>query len=101
MGCFFCLMKERNPSKNRASILKFFRELSTQDADDQTLSVSGLCNTTMTHPNDPQFVELGRFECVVVLILLYYSSCSSFSLGGILARSSLELVYFTFLSICL
>ncbi|KAJ8636865.1 hypothetical protein MRB53_011132 [Persea americana] len=36
-GCFFCVMKEGNPSKRRASILKFFRELPSQDDDGQVI----------------------------------------------------------------
>lgn len=63
-GCFFCVMKEGNPSKRRASILKFFRELPSQDDDGQVLPISGLWNTAMAHPNDPEFIELGIFECM-------------------------------------
>lgn len=67
-GCFFCVMKEGNPSKRRASILKFFRELPSQDDDGQVLPISGLWNTAMAHPNDPEFIELGIFECMTALI---------------------------------
>lgn len=67
-GCFFCVMKEGNPSKRRASILKFFRELPSQDDDGQVLPISGLWNTAMAHPNDPEFVDLGIFECMAALI---------------------------------
>ncbi|GMN33741.1 hypothetical protein TIFTF001_004311 [Ficus carica] len=67
-GCFFCVMKEGNPSKRRASILKFFRELPAQDDDGQVLPISGLWNTAMAHPNDPEFIELGIFECMAALI---------------------------------
>ncbi|KAK4766811.1 hypothetical protein SAY87_008453 [Trapa incisa] len=67
-GCFFCVMKEGNPSKRRASILKFFRELPSLDDDGQVLPISGLWNTAMAHPNDPEFIELGIFECMASLI---------------------------------
>lgn len=67
-GCFFCVMKEGNPSKRRASIHKFFRELPSQDDDGQVLPISGLWNTAMAHPNDPEFIELGIFECMAALI---------------------------------
>ncbi|CAN1317701.1 Tetratricopeptide repeat protein 1 [Linum perenne] len=67
-GCFFCVMKEGNPSKRRTSILKFFRELPSQDDDGQVLPISGLWNTAMAHPNDPEFIELGIFECMAALI---------------------------------
>ncbi|KAK1267630.1 hypothetical protein QJS04_geneDACA000215 [Acorus gramineus] len=67
-GCFFCVMKEGNPSKRRSSILKFFRELPSQDEDGQVLPISGLWNTAMAHPNDPEFIELGIFECMAALI---------------------------------
>ncbi|XP_073105488.1 uncharacterized protein [Elaeis guineensis] len=67
-GCFFCVMKEGNPNKRRTSILKFFRELPSQDDDGQVLPISGLWNTAMAHPNDPEFVNLGIFECMAALI---------------------------------
>lgn len=67
-GCFFCVMKEGSPSKRRASILKFFRDLPSQDNDGQVLPISGLWNTAMAHPNDPEFIELGIFECMAALI---------------------------------
>ncbi|KAI4387156.1 hypothetical protein MLD38_005006 [Melastoma candidum] len=67
-GCFFCVMKEGNPSKRRASILKYFQELPSQDDDGQVLPISGLWNTAMAHPNDPEFIELGIFECMSALI---------------------------------
>ncbi|KAL1561534.1 hypothetical protein AAHA92_04225 [Salvia divinorum] len=43
---FFCVMKEGNPSKHRASVLKFFDSL--------VLPISGFWNTVMAHPNDPE-----------------------------------------------
>ncbi|XP_042444382.1 uncharacterized protein LOC122029460 [Zingiber officinale] len=67
-GCFFCVIKEGNPSKRRSSILKFFRELPSQDDDGQVLPISGLWNTAMAHPNDPEFINLGIFECMAALI---------------------------------
>ncbi|KAJ6843454.1 uncharacterized protein M6B38_296705 [Iris pallida] len=67
-GCFFCVTKESNPSKRRASILKFFEELPSQDDDGQVLPISGLWNTAMAHPNDPEFINLGIFECMAALI---------------------------------
>ncbi|XLS74362.1 hypothetical protein HN51_031227 [Arachis hypogaea] len=38
------------------------------DDDGQVLPISGLRNTAMTHPNDPEFIELGIFECMAALI---------------------------------
>ena len=67
-GCFFCVMKEGNPSKRRASILKFFRELPSLDDDGQVLPISSLWNTAMAHPNDQEFIDLGIFECMAALI---------------------------------
>jgi hypothetical protein len=34
----------------------------------QVLAISGLWNTAMAHPNDPEFIELGIFECMAQLI---------------------------------
>ncbi|KAK8941688.1 hypothetical protein KSP40_PGU012756 [Platanthera guangdongensis] len=67
-GCFFCVMKEENPSKRKSSILKFFRDLPFQDDDGQALPISGLWNSAMAHPNDPEFINLGIFECMATLI---------------------------------
>ncbi|KAG1342373.1 hypothetical protein COCNU_05G006020 [Cocos nucifera] len=67
-GCFFCVMKEGNVNKRRTSILKFFRELPSQDDDGQVLPISGLWNTAMAHPNDSGFINLGIFECMAALI---------------------------------
>lgn len=49
-------------------MLKFFRELPSQDDDGQVLPISGLWNTAMAHPNDPEFINLGIFECMAALI---------------------------------
>lgn len=67
-GCFFCVMKEANPSKRRTSIMKFFKDLPSQDDEGQVLAISGLWNTAMAHPNDPEFIDLGIFECMSALI---------------------------------
>ncbi|KAL0917512.1 hypothetical protein M5K25_012578 [Dendrobium thyrsiflorum] len=67
-GCLFCVMKEDNPTKRRAGIIKFFKDLPLQDEDGQVLPISGLWNTAMAHPNDPEFIELGIFECMAALI---------------------------------
>jgi len=67
-GCFFCVMKETNPTKRRANVAKFFKELPAQNEDGQVLAISGLWNTAMAHPNDPEFIELGIFECMAQLI---------------------------------
>ncbi|KAH9299415.1 hypothetical protein KI387_031097, partial [Taxus chinensis] len=67
-GCFFCVMKEANPSKRRTSILNFFKDLPSQDDEGQVLAISGLWNTAMAHPNDPEFIDLGIFECMSALI---------------------------------
>ncbi|KAL2893141.1 Porphobilinogen deaminase, partial [Bienertia sinuspersici] len=67
-GCFFSLMKEGNPSKHRANIHNFFRELPSQDDDGQVLPISGLWKTAMAHPIDPEFIELGIFESMSTLI---------------------------------
>jgi hypothetical protein len=61
-------MKKTNPVKRRASIAKFFKDLPGQNEDGQVLAISGLWNTAMAYPNDPEFVELGVFECMAQLI---------------------------------
>ncbi|KAG6554749.1 hypothetical protein Mapa_003768 [Marchantia paleacea] len=67
-GCFFCVMKESNPVKRRTNVAKFFKELPSQNDQGQVLAISGLWNTAMAHPNDPEFLELGIFECMASLI---------------------------------
>ncbi|GKB16223.1 armadillo-like helical domain-containing protein [Tanacetum coccineum] len=44
------------------------RDLPSQDDDGQVLPISSLWNTAMAHPNDPEFIELGIFECMAALI---------------------------------
>jgi hypothetical protein len=61
-------MKETNPAKRRSNIRKFFRDLPNQDGDGQVLPVSGIWNTAMSNPNDPEFIDLGIFECMASLI---------------------------------
>ena len=68
LGCLFCVMKEANPSKHQTSIMKFFKDLPSQDDEGQILSISGLSNTAMAHPNDLEFIDLGIFECMSALI---------------------------------
>lgn len=63
-GCFVCVMKEAHPSKQRASVLKFFLELPSQDDDGQVLPITALWNIAMAHPNDPEFINLSIFECM-------------------------------------
>ncbi|KAL2643708.1 hypothetical protein R1flu_011295 [Riccia fluitans] len=67
-GCFFCVMKESNTVKRRTMVAKFFKELPNQNEQGQVLAISGLWNTAMAHPNDPEFLELGIFECMASLI---------------------------------
>ncbi|XP_024393545.1 uncharacterized protein [Physcomitrium patens] len=68
LGCLFCVMKETNQSKWRANVANFFKEFSTRNEDCQVLAVSSLWNTAKAHPNDPEFIELGIFECMAQLI---------------------------------
>jgi hypothetical protein len=67
-GCFFCVTKEANPGKRRANVAEFFKVFPHQDEEGQVLAVSGLWNTAMAHPNDPEFIELGVLECMGALI---------------------------------
>nr|DAD41425.1 TPA_asm: hypothetical protein HUJ06_015748 [Nelumbo nucifera] len=66
--CFFCIMKESNPSLRRAGIAKCFEEMPHQDDQEQVLVLSGLWTIAMSQPDDPEFPSLGIFECMGSLI---------------------------------
>lgn len=74
--CFFCIMKEPNPSLRRAGIATCFKEMPLDDEDDdndndgrqQVLVLSGLWNIAMSQPDDPEFPSLGIFECMASFI---------------------------------
>ncbi|KAK4599254.1 hypothetical protein RGQ29_009344 [Quercus rubra] len=67
-SCFFCTMKEPEPSLRRVAIAKFFKEMPFTDHQDQVLVLSGLWHVAMTHPDDPEFPSLGIFKCMANLI---------------------------------
>ncbi|KAL6013186.1 hypothetical protein ACLOJK_003678 [Asimina triloba] len=66
--CFFCAMKEQDPSLRRAAIAKCFREMPETEEQELVLVLSGLWNIAMAHPNDPEFPSLGIFTCMARLI---------------------------------
>ncbi|XP_043709062.1 uncharacterized protein LOC122658213 [Telopea speciosissima] len=66
--CFFCTMKEPNPSLRASGIAKCFKEIPQRDDQEHVLVLSGLWNLAMTQPNDPEFPSLGIFECMASLI---------------------------------
>ncbi|KAJ7297242.1 hypothetical protein O6H91_20G043800 [Diphasiastrum complanatum] len=66
--CFLCVTKERNLAKRATVFARFFKDLPCQDEDGQILAISRLWNTAMAHPNNPEFVELGIFECMASLV---------------------------------
>ncbi|XP_068657016.1 uncharacterized protein [Aristolochia californica] len=68
-SCFFCAMRESDPSLRRARIVKSFREMPRRDEEEHVLVLSGLWNIAMTQPDDPEFPTLGVFECMGKLIL--------------------------------
>ncbi|XP_021284780.1 uncharacterized protein LOC110416953 [Herrania umbratica] len=67
--CFFCIMKEPDPSLRRAGIESCFKEMPLI-GDDQphVLVLSGLWNIAMTQPDDPEFPSLGIFDCMASFI---------------------------------
>ncbi|CAM6097653.1 unnamed protein product [Calypogeia fissa] len=65
---FSCAMREGNLVKRRTKIANFFKQLPSQNGEGQVHPISGLWNTAKTHPNDPEYLELGIFECMSLLI---------------------------------
>ncbi|KAE8731571.1 Cytochrome P450 [Hibiscus syriacus] len=64
-SCFFCIMKERDPSLRRAGLAACFKEMPPIGDDDQhVLVLSGLWNIAMAQPDDPEFPSLGIFDCM-------------------------------------
>lgn len=68
--CFFCIMKEPDTSLRRSGLATCFKEMSVIDRDDQqhVLVLSGLWNIAMAQPDDPEFISLGIFDCMVSLL---------------------------------
>ncbi|XVF64158.1 hypothetical protein PTKIN_Ptkin09bG0145300 [Pterospermum kingtungense] len=67
--CFFCIMKEPDPSLRRAGIASCFKEMPLIKDDQQhVLVLSGLWNIAMTQPDDPEFPSLGIFDCMASFI---------------------------------
>ncbi|CAL5204726.1 unnamed protein product [Lathyrus oleraceus] len=67
--CFFCIMKEQNPSLRKSKISTCFKEMPQRDNQEHVLVLSGLWNIAMKQPNDPEFPSLGLFNCMAKLIL--------------------------------
>eukprot|EP00249_Psilotum_nudum_P014564 c24890_g1_i2 orf=339-2273(-) len=63
--CFSCLMNEPNPVKRQRNLVEFFKDLAN---DGQASAVVGLWSNAMAHPNEPEFVEVGIFDCMSSLI---------------------------------
>ncbi|XXG56963.1 hypothetical protein AAC387_Pa03g4249 [Persea americana] len=66
--CFFCIMKEQDPSLRSTAIANFFQNMPHRDAQEHVLVLSGLWNIAMAQPNDPEFPSLGIFQCMASLI---------------------------------
>ncbi|XWS21266.1 hypothetical protein CRYUN_Cryun30bG0041000 [Craigia yunnanensis] len=67
--CFFCIMKEPDPSLRRAGIASCFKEMPLIKDDQQhVLVLSGLWNIAMTQPDDPEFPSLGIFDCMASFV---------------------------------
>ncbi|KAA3476504.1 ARM-repeat/Tetratricopeptide repeat-like protein [Gossypium australe] len=68
--CFFCIMKEPDTSLRRSCLATCFKEMSVINRDDQqhVLVLSGLWNIAMAQPDDPEFISLGIFDCMVSLL---------------------------------
>ncbi|KAE8683533.1 3-oxo-Delta(4,5)-steroid 5-beta-reductase-like isoform X1 [Hibiscus syriacus] len=63
--CFFCMMKEVDPSLRRAGIAACFKEMPLIGDDQQhVLVLSSLWNIAMAQPDDPEFPSLGIFDCM-------------------------------------
>ncbi|CAK8568347.1 unnamed protein product [Lathyrus sativus] len=67
--CFFCMMKEQNPSLRKSKISTYFKEMPQRDDREHVLVLSGLWNIAMTQPNNPEFPSLGIFNCMAKLII--------------------------------
>ncbi|PHU20722.1 hypothetical protein BC332_11873 [Capsicum chinense] len=69
LGCFFCIMKEPNPSIRSNGIKNYFKKMPLVDEDQElVLVLSGLWTMAMSQPNDKELPSLGIFECMASLI---------------------------------
>ncbi|XP_038716254.1 uncharacterized protein LOC120009659 [Tripterygium wilfordii] len=67
-NCFFCIMREPDPSPRRAKIANYFKEMPVRDDQEHVLVLSGVWNIAMIQPNDPELPSLGVFNCMASLI---------------------------------
>ncbi|KAK9097243.1 hypothetical protein Sjap_022740 [Stephania japonica] len=66
--CFFCTMKQSDPTIRSSRLAKCFEEMPLRDDEEHVLVLSGLWNIAMTHSDDPEFPSLGVFECMASFI---------------------------------
>ncbi|CAK9320433.1 unnamed protein product [Citrullus colocynthis] len=66
--CFFCTMNEPDPFLRTFKITECFKEMPLRDDPESVLALSGLWNIAVTRPDNPEFPELGIFECMAKLI---------------------------------
>ncbi|KAA8531606.1 hypothetical protein F0562_006315 [Nyssa sinensis] len=67
-SCLFCSINEPDPSLRKARIARCFKEMPVGDDQEHVLALSGLWNTAMNQPDDPEFPSLGIFQCMAKLI---------------------------------
>ncbi|KAM1291718.1 hypothetical protein ACFX13_019105 [Malus domestica] len=67
-SCFFCSMKEPDPSNQKVKIIRALLDLPFSHDQEHVLVLSSLWNIAMENPNDPEFPSLGIFECMAKLI---------------------------------
>ncbi|XP_021896436.1 uncharacterized protein LOC110813551 [Carica papaya] len=67
-SCFFCNVKEPDPSLRRPKIAQFFKQIPIRDDPELVLVLSGLWNIAMINPDDSEFPSLGIFDSMAKLI---------------------------------
>ncbi|XP_048493697.1 uncharacterized protein LOC104902916 [Beta vulgaris subsp. vulgaris] len=66
--CFFCIMKELDKPNRRDKLTKFFQNMPRINNKEIIFVLSGLWNTAIAQPDDPELPSLGIFECMAKLI---------------------------------
>nr|GMD96373.1 ARM-repeat/Tetratricopeptide repeat-like protein [Ipomoea batatas]GMD99450.1 ARM-repeat/Tetratricopeptide repeat-like protein [Ipomoea batatas]GMD99451.1 ARM-repeat/Tetratricopeptide repeat-like protein [Ipomoea batatas] len=68
-GCFFCIMKEQDPTIRKPKLRAFFKAMNSLVQDQELVVVlSGIWSIAMANPNDGELQAAGVLKCMAELI---------------------------------
>lgn len=66
--CFFCIMKEQDPTIRKSRLRSFFKAMDLIQDQELVLVLSGIWSIAMADPDDDELPSVGVFECMAELI---------------------------------